>query len=80
MARSRTVRFDPSDPNDVPVYHTAGTMILSHRHHISPYAKNTNPGSIRVYLPKNRIFTTGLFGAFLDPISPIALIIRQNTK
>jgi hypothetical protein len=78
MACSRTVRLDPSDPDDVPVYHTAGIMILSHRPHLSPYAKNTNPGSTWAYFPENRIFMTGLFRGFFDPVSPIISIISQN--
>jgi hypothetical protein len=35
------------------------------------YAQNGNPGSIQAYFRENRIFMTGQFQAFFDPISLI---------
>jgi hypothetical protein len=33
-----------------------------------------------VYFPEKRIFTTGLFRGFFEPVSPIIPIISQNLE
>jgi len=45
-----------------------------------PHPKNSNPGSIWAYFPKNPTYPTGLFQVFFDIVSPILSIISRNRE